>query len=49
MNVIVVDIYVIEKMIALRQEISKFPIKTNYAKSVYAKEEDLANYVDVSY
>ena len=38
-----------EKMIALRQEISKFPIKTNYAKSVYAKEEDLANYVDVSY
>lgn len=39
-----------EKMIALRHEISSISLKNNYAKSVYAKEEeDLANYVDVSY
>ena len=38
-----------EKMGALNQEIAQFSFKTPYKKSVYAKDEDVANYVDVSY
>ena len=37
-----------EKMTSVRQEISSLPLRNKYATSVYAKEEDLANYVDVS-
>lgn len=38
-----------EASIALKQEITEFPIKNHYKKNVYASEEDVANYVDVSY
>ena len=38
-----------EKMSILNQEITQFSFKTPYKKSVYAKDENVANYVDVSY
>lgn len=38
-----------EKMISTRREISNFPLKTKYVANVYSKQEDLANYIDVSY
>jgi len=38
-----------EKMSSLNQEIAHFSFKTPYKKSVYAKDENVANYVDVSY
>ena len=37
-----------EKMAHVRKEISSFPVKNKYATSVYSREEDLANYVDIS-
>ena len=37
-----------EKMAHVRKEISNFPVKNKYATSVYSREEDLANYVDIS-
>ncbi|MGP1439004.1 MAG: flagellar biosynthesis protein FlgN [Treponema sp.] len=37
-----------EKMTSIRKEISNFPLKARYKKSVYSNEENLANYVDVS-
>ena len=37
-----------EKMAHVRKEISNFPVKNKYANSVYSREEDLANYVDIS-
>lgn len=38
-----------EKMATLNQEITHFSFKTPYKKNVYAKDENIANYVDVSY
>lgn len=37
------------KMSELNQEIAHFSFKSPYKKSVYAKDENVANYVDVSY
>ena len=37
-----------EKMASIRQEISGFPLRNKYVANVYAKQEDLAKYVDVS-
>lgn len=38
-----------DKMATVNQEIATFSFKTPYGKSVYAKDDDVANYVDVSY
>jgi len=37
-----------EKMMSTKQEISNFPLKNKYVANVYSKQEDLANYIDVS-
>ena len=38
-----------DKMTDLNQEIAHFSFNAPYKKSVYAKDENVANYVDVSY
>lgn len=37
-----------EKMEFIKEEIVSFP-KAKYVKNVYAKDEDVANYIDVSF
>ena len=37
-----------EKMMSTKQEISNFPLKNKYVANVYSRQEDLANYIDVS-
>jgi len=38
-----------ERMFAIEEDMLKLKYKNNYPKSIYAKNGDVANYVDVSY
>ena len=38
-----------EKMVSVRNEISNFPLGNKYVANVYSKNENVANYVDVSF
>ena len=38
-----------EKMVTVRNEISNFPLRNKYVANVYSKNENVANYVDVSF
>ena len=38
-----------EKMMSVREEISNFPLRNKYVANVYSKNEDVANYIDISF